>query len=56
MTVQQVPTDEPLFQTFKGMNLCPHVQSCKLVHVSGVPCHVHVFSASGCAFVYFTVQ
>ena len=37
------------------MNACPHGQSCKLVHASGVPCHVHVSSASGCAFVYFTV-
>ena len=29
-----------------------HVQSHKLVHVSGVHCHVHTSSTSGCAFVY----
>ena len=31
-------------------------QSCKLVHVSGIHCHVRASSTSGCAFVYFTVQ
>ena len=56
VTVQQVPTDELLFQTFKGMNVCPRVQSCVLVHVSGVPCLMHVSSASGCAFDYFIVM
>ena len=33
-----------------------HVQSCKLVHVSGIHCHVRASSTSGYAFVYFTVQ
>ena len=33
-----------------------HVQSCKLVHMSGVLCHVCASSTGGCAFVYFTVQ
>ena len=32
-----------------------HIQSRKLVHVSGVHCHVCASSTSGCAFVYFTV-
>ena len=36
--------------------MCSHVQSCKLVHESGVHCHVHASSTSGCAFVYFTVR
>ena len=36
--------------------MCSHVPSRKLVHVSGVHCHVHASSTSGCAFVYFTVQ
>ena len=33
-----------------------HIQSRKLVHVSGIHCHVWASSTSGCAFVYFTVQ
>ena len=33
-----------------------HVRSHKLVHVSGVHCHVCAASTSGCAFVYFPVQ
>ena len=33
-----------------------HVQSDKLVHVSGIHCHVCTSSTSGCAFVYFTIQ
>ena len=32
------------------------VESHKLVHMSGVHCHMHASSTSGCAFVYFTVQ
>ena len=28
----------------------------KLVHTSGVHCHVRASSTSGCTFVYFTVQ
>ena len=43
-------------RTFKDANMCSHVQSHKLVHVSGVHCHTHASSISGCAFVYFTVQ
>ena len=31
------------------------VQSCKLVHISGVCCHMRASSTSGCAFVYFAV-
>ena len=42
--------------TFKDANVRSHVQSRKLVHVSGVHCHVHASSTCGCAFVYFTVQ
>ena len=38
------------------MNVHSHVQSRKLVHVSGVHCHMRASSTSGCAFVYFTVQ
>ena len=38
------------------MNALAHVQSRKLVHVSGIHCHVCASSTSGCAFVYFTVQ
>ena len=43
-------------RTFKDENMHSHVQSCKLVHVSGIHCHMHASSTSGCAFVYFTVQ
>ena len=51
------PTYEPSkLQTFKDEIVHSHVQSRKLVHVSGVHCHVHASSTSGCAFVYFTVQ
>ena len=46
----------PQLRTFKDVNVHSHVQSHKLVHVSGVHCHVHASSTSGCAFVYFTVQ
>ena len=41
---------------FQRFDVSSHVQSRKLVHVSGVNCQVHAFSTSGCAFVYFTVQ
>ena len=34
--------------------MCLHVQSPKLVHLSGVHCQVHVSSISCFAFVYFT--
>ena len=43
-------------QTFKDVNMCLCLQSCKLVHVSGVYCHEHASSASGCASAYFVVQ
>ena len=33
-----------------------NVQLCKLVHRSGVYCHMHTSSTSGCVFVYFTAQ
>ena len=33
-----------------------HIQSCKLVHVSGIHYHKCVSSTSGCVFVYFTVK
>ena len=38
------------------MNVRLHVQSHKLVHVSGIQSHMRASSTSGCAFVYFTVQ
>ena len=43
-------------RTSKDANVCLHVQSRKLVHESGVHCHVRASSTSGCAFMYFTVQ
>ena len=43
-------------QSFIDGNVCSHVQLCKLVHVSGVCCHMHGSFISGCAFVYFTIQ
>ena len=49
-------TYEPSSCVFKDMNMCSHIQSHKLIHVSGIHCHVHTSSASGCASVYFTVQ
>ena len=42
--------------SFQRCELCSHVQSRKLIHVSGVHCHVGASATSGCAFVYFTVQ
>ena len=41
---------------FKDGNVRSHVQSRKLIHVSGVHCPVRASSTSGCAFVYFLVQ
>ena len=35
--------------------MCLQVQSHKLVHVSGVHCHVRASSTCGCAFGHFTV-
>jgi len=52
------PTYEPLsckFWPFKDMNVHSDVQLRELVHPSGVHCHMHAFSTSGCAFVYFTM-
>ena len=43
-------------QTFKDADVHSHVQSCGLVDMSGVHCHVRASSTSGCAFVYFTVK
>ena len=43
-------------QTFRDANVPSYVQSCELVHVSGVHHHMHASSTSGCGFVYFTVQ
>jgi len=40
---------------FKDANMCLLVQTRKLVYMSGVHCHECASSASGCAFVYFTV-
>ena len=37
------------------MQVCSPVQSCKLVHVSGIHCHVHASSTSGCAFFFFSL-
>lgn len=42
-------------QTFKDVDMRSHVQSCMLVHMSGVHCHVHASSANG-GVLYFTVQ
>ena len=33
-----------------------HVQSCRLVHMSGIHFHEYASFASGSAFVYFTVE
>ena len=46
------PTYEPSSLELSKMRTCVRVSN----HVSGVHCHVHAFSTSGCAFVYFTVQ
>lgn len=40
---------------FQRCECVSHVQAQKLVHVSGVHCHVHACSTGGCAFVYFIV-
>ena len=42
-------------QTFKDVNVHSRAQSRKLVHVSGVPCHMSASSTRGCTFVCFTV-
>ena len=40
------------FQRCEYVFLCPVM----LVHMSGVLCHVHPTSTTGCAFVYLTIQ
>ena len=42
-------------RTFKEANVRSHIQSHKLVHVSGVHCHVRASSTRGCAIVCCTV-
>ena len=42
-------------RTFKDADVRSHVQSCRLVDMSGIHCHVCASSTSVCAFVYFTV-
>ena len=42
-------------RTFKDMNVPLHVQSHKLVPVSGIHCPMHTTSAIGFASVHFTV-
>ena len=50
------PTYEPSnWQLSKMWMVCLHLESCKLVHVSGIRCHVRTSSTSRCAFVYCTV-
>ena len=57
MQIQEVPYIRTFkLQTFKDANMHLHVQSHKLVHVSGKHGHTCASSTSGCAFVYFTVQ
>ena len=34
------PTDQPSSQKLSKTQTCSHVQSCKLVHVSGIHCHM----------------
>jgi len=54
--VRLVPYIETFnLQTFKDVNVHSHVQSCKLVHMSGVRCHVHASSTNGCV-LHCTVQ
>ena len=48
-------TDSLMFRTFKEANVRSHVQARKLVHVTGVHCHVCASSTSNCGFIYFTV-
>ena len=40
---------------FRDANICSHVQSHELDHVSGNHHHMCAFSTSGCALGYFTV-
>ena len=43
-------------RTFKNANMHSLVQSCELVYLSGLHCHMRASSTSGRAFVYFIVQ
>ena len=43
-------------QIIKDVSMCSHVQSHKLVHVSGIHCHRHACPTSGCVFVSFPVR
>ena len=43
-------------RTFKNANMHSLVQSCELVHLSGLHCHMRASSTSSHAFVYFIVQ
>ena len=36
------PTYKLKWWTFKDVHLCSHIQSCKLVYISGVHCHVQL--------------
>ena len=47
---------EPSSFKLKDANVCSLIQTCKLVHVSGIHCHMHASSTNGCAFVYFIVH
>ena len=54
--IQQVPYIRTFeLWTFKDVNTCLHIQSHKLVHVSGVHCYMRASSTSGCAFMDFTI-
>ena len=50
-------TQEPSNCELSKMQTCVHVsRQVKLVHRSGVHCHIYASCTNGCAFVYFTVQ
>ena len=40
----------------KMQTWCSHVQSVRLVHISGIRCHTCASSTRSCAFVFFNVQ
>lgn len=43
-------------QTFKDVNVQSHALLHELVPMSGIHCHLHASSTSGCVFMSFTVQ
>ena len=47
---------EPSSFKLKDANVCSPIQTCKLVHMSGIHSHMHASSTNGCAFVYLCVQ